>query len=161
MSLPAKPRDARTLSGLLVGLVLVGLVLLVASTPGSPLRNGDVEVFVVLALPLVISLVAYVRFAERVVGWEVGLLAVWGLAGVVVTAFAAFLATMGTPPRYSGAGPELVRDVVAFLAATLGLGVPYGIAGSLRRERPRIAAVGALVAPLVLFVLVTVATAAV
>lgn len=114
MSFATGPRNTRTLSGLIIGLVVLGIALLVANIPSSPLRSGNLELFAIFALPLVISLVAYIRFAEPVVWWEVSLLGVWGVLSIVVTAFIGFLATMGTPGGYPGAGVELVQNIAMF-----------------------------------------------
>ena len=160
MSNTTNARKPRRLSALLIGLVVLGIALLIANVPGSPLRNGDLELFVLFGLPLAVSLVAYVRFAEPVVRREVALLTLWGLAGVVVTIFVTFLATTGRPPRYGGAELELGRNVALFLAATVGLGVPYGVAGYVRRDHPRRAVLSAVLGAFVLFgCVVTVATA--
>ena len=144
--------DTRILSGLIVGLTVLGIGLLVANIPGSPLRSGNIELFVIFALPLVISLVTYVRFAEPVIWWEIGLLGVWGALCIALTTFVGFLATMGTPGGYPGAGVELVQNIAMFLAVTLGLSIPYGLAGKSRHEHPRRTVVSALLASVVLFI---------
>lgn len=150
--LPSTPtRDTRTLSGLLIGLSVLGIALLAANIPSSPLRSSDLELFAIFVLPLIISLVAYVRFAELVVWWEVALVAVWGVLSIVVTAFIGFLATMGTAGGYPGAGVELIQNIAMFLAVTLGLSVPYGLAGKFRHEHPRRTVVSTLLASVVLF----------
>ncbi|WP_210425012.1 hypothetical protein [Halorussus halobius] len=161
MAASTRTRDARTLSGVIVGLSVLGIVLLVANIPRSPLRSGTLELFTIFALPLVISLVAYVRFAEPLVRWEVALLAVWGVLGIAATAFVGFLATMDTPGSYPGAGVELLRNIAMFVSVALGLGLPYGVAGKFRRERPRRTVVSALVAPFVLLVLFIAVTASI
>ncbi|GGL65478.1 hypothetical protein [Halocalculus aciditolerans] len=153
MAPSTRTADTRTLSGVLVGLAVLGLALSVANVPGSPLRSWNLELFTIFVFPLVISLVAYVRFAESVAWWEVALLAVWGGLSVAVTAFVGFLATMGTPGGYPGVAVELVRNIAMFLAATLGLGIPYGLAGKYRREHPRRTVVSAVLALVVLFTL--------
>jgi hypothetical protein len=146
---------------LIVGLALLGIALLVANIPISPLRSENLELFVIFALPLVISLVAYVRFAEPVVWWEVALLGVWGALSTALTTFVGFLATMGTPGGYPGAGAELIRNIALFLAVTLGLSVPYGLAGKFRQEHPRRTVVSALLGSVVLFILFNVVAVAV
>ena len=161
MSFAIGPHDTRTLSGLIIGLVVLGVVLLVANVPSSPLRSAQLGLFVIFVLPLIISLLAYIRFAEPVVWWEVALLAVWGVLSIIVTAFIGFLATMGTPGGYPGAVTEIVRHIAMFLAATLGLGVTYGIAGKFRQEHPRRTVVSAVRAFAVLFILFNVAAVAV
>ncbi|WP_424015268.1 hypothetical protein ACOZ35_04550 [Halorubrum xinjiangense] len=138
--------DTRTVSAILIGLLALGVALLVANVPGSPLRGSNLQLFAVFILPLAISLVAYVRFAKAVVWWEIALLAVWGAVSLAVSVFVGFLATMGTPGGYPGAGAELLRNVAMFLATTLGLSVPYGLAGAFRREHPRRAVASALLA---------------
>ncbi|GGL42328.1 hypothetical protein GCM10009037_27340 [Halarchaeum grantii] len=151
MAPSTRTADTRTLSGVLVGLTILGLALLVANVPSSPLRSGNLELFTIFVFPLVISLVAYVGFAELVVWWEVALLAVWGGLSVAVTAFVGFLATMGASGGYPGVVVELVRNIAMFLAVTLGLGIPYGLAGKYRREHPRRTVVSAILAFVVLF----------
>ncbi|WP_239641037.1 hypothetical protein [Halorubrum distributum] len=156
MATSTRTPDTRTLSGILIGLVVLGIALLVANVPSSPLRSANLDLFAIFALPLVISLVAYVRFAESVVWWEIVLLAVWGVLSIALTTFVAFLATMGTPGGYPGAGAELLRNIALFLAATLGLSIPYGLAGKFRPEHPRRTVVSALLAAISLFVLFTI-----
>ncbi|WP_256296398.1 hypothetical protein [Haloarchaeobius salinus] len=153
MATSTRTPDTRTLSGILIGLVVLGIALLVANIPSSPLRSGNLELFAIFALPLVISLVAYVRFAEPVVWWEVTLLGVWGALSIALTTFVGFLATMGTPGGYPGAGVELIQNIGMFLAVTLGLSVPYGLAGKFRHEHPRRTVVSALLGSGLLFVL--------
>ncbi|GAA0722436.1 hypothetical protein J2744_000113 [Halorubrum trapanicum] len=145
--------DTRIVSGVLIGLIALGIVLPVANVPGSPLRSSNLQLFAVLALPLATSLVAYVRFAKTVVWWEITLLAAWGAVSIGLATFVGFLATMGTPGGYPGAGVELLRNIATFLAVTLGLGVPYGLAGTFRREHPRRAVASALLALVGVFVL--------
>lgn len=142
----------RTLSGLIIGLAVLGIALLAASIPSSPLRSGNLELFTLFVLPLVISLVVYVRFAEPVAWWEVSLLAVWGGLSIAVTVFFGFLATMGTSGGYPGAGVELIQDLALFLAVTLGLSLPYSVAGKYRREYPRRTVVSSLLGSVVLFI---------
>jgi hypothetical protein len=154
MATSTRTPDTRTLSGILAGLGVLGIALLVANVPSSPLRSGSLELFALFALPLVIALVAYLRFAEPVVWWELTLLGVWGALSIAVTTFVGFLATMGTPGGYPGSAVELGRNIALFLAVTLGLGVPYSLAGTFRREHPRRAVVSALLGSVVLFVLV-------
>lgn len=161
MSTSTRTRYTQTLSGLIIGLSVLGIALLVANIPSSPLRSGNLELFTIFALPLVISLVAYVRFAEPVIWWEVSLLAIWGVLSIVVTAFIGFLATMGTPGGYPGAGVELIQNIAMFSAVTLGLSVPYGIAGKFRGKHPRRTVVSAVLASAVLFIVFNVAAVAV
>ncbi|WP_283404164.1 hypothetical protein [Halorubrum sp. DM2] len=161
MSPSTRTLGSRTVSGILLGLLVLGVVLLAfENVPGTSFRSANVELFAVFILPLAISLVAYVGLGRSVVWWEIALLTVWGAFGVAVTIFVGFLATMGTPGGYPGAAAKFVRDVAMFLALTVGLGVPYGLAGRLRREHPRWAVASALGAPvgsLVLFNVVAVA----
>ena len=138
---------------IIIGLAVLGIALLIANIPSSPLRSGNLELFTLFALPLVISLIAYVRFAEPLVWWEVGLLAIWGGLSIVVTVFIGFLATMGTPGGYPGAGVELIRNIAMFLAVTLGLSIPYGLAGKYRREYPLRTIVSALLTSVILLIL--------
>ena len=153
MATSTRTPDTRTLSGILIGLAVLGIALLVANIPSSPLRSANLEPFTIFALPLFISLVAYIRFAEPVVWWEVALLGVWGALGIAVTTFVGFLATMGTPGGYPGAGAELIRNIALFFAGTLGLSVPYGLAGKFRHEHPRRTVVSALLGSVLLFIL--------
>lgn len=153
MSFDTGSRTVAPLSGLLVGLVALGFALLVASMPWSPLRSSPLELVAILLLPVAIAVLAYVWTAPSVAWWEVGALAVWGALGTVVTAFVSFLATMCGGSGYPGAWPELLRNLALFLAATAGLGVPYALAGRLRRDRPWASAASALLAPVVAFVL--------
>lgn len=152
MTPSTQTRDTRPLSGSIIGLAVLGIALLVANIPSSPLRSTNLELFTLFALPLVISLVAYVRFADPTVWWEVALLAVWGVLSIAVTVFVGFLATMGTPGGYPGAGVELIHNIAMFVSVTLGLSLPYGLAGKFRREHPRRTVVSALLASVVLFV---------
>lgn len=99
-----------------------------------------------------ISLISYVRFAEPIIWWEVGVLAIWGGLSIAVTIFIGFLATMGTPGGYPGAGVELIRNIAMFLAVTLGLSIPYGLAGKYRREYPLRIVVSALLASVTLLI---------
>jgi len=145
--------DTRTLSGFIIGLSVLGIALLIANITIFPLWNGNLELFLLMVLPLVISLIAYVRFAESIVWWEVGLLAIWGGLTIAVTVFIGFLATMGMPESYTGAGAELIRKITMFLAATLGLSIPYGLAGKYRREYPLRTIVSALLASVILLIL--------
>ncbi|ELZ35712.1 hypothetical protein [Halorubrum tebenquichense] len=114
---------------------------------GPPLRSTNLQLFALLAVPLAIALVAYVGLGRAAVWWELALLAAWGALAVSVATFVGFLATMGTPGGYPGAAAELGRNVAMFLALTVGLGVPYGLAGRLRREHPWWAVASALSAP--------------
>ena len=86
---------------------------------------------------------------------------VWGVGSIVVTGFIGSLATVGTPGGYPGAVAELVRQMAMFLASTLGLGVPYAIAGKFRQEHPRRTVVSAVLAATVLFILFIVVAVAV
>ena len=154
-------RHTQRLSGVLIGLVLLGIALLLANVPGSPLRNTNTPLLVLFALPVLIALVTYVRFVESVIWWEVGLVTAWAVLSMVVTTFVAFLATMGTPGGYPGAGVELARQSALFLAATIGLSVPYGYAGMVRHEHPRRAMASVLLAAGILFIAVNLVAVAI
>jgi hypothetical protein len=60
---------------------------------------------------------------------------------------------MGTPGGYPGAGAELIRNIALFFAGTLGLSIPYGLAGKFRHEHPRRTVVSALLGSVLLFIL--------
>ena len=150
--------DSRGLPGLLVGLAVLGIALLVANVPGSPLRSSDLSFFVVFVLPLLISVVTYLHFVAHRVWWEVGVLALWSTVSLALTMFVAFLATMGTPSSYPGALMELTGNIAMFLGASLGLGVPYALAGKFRRNNPKRAAICAFLAGVTVFVVVTLVT---
>lgn len=138
----------------IAGAVLVGLVFLVANVRGSPLRSGTVEFAVVFVLPLPVALLAYRRFAASAARWELAALTAWGVLSLFFVAFGVFLATMDVATGYLGL--ELLRNVVLFATVTAGLAVPYGLAAAVRRDHPWGAAVGVLLAPLVLLVLFSV-----
>ncbi|WP_255198647.1 hypothetical protein [Halorarius litoreus] len=115
-------------TGLLVGLFVLGVALLVGNLPGSPLRSGTVQLAVVLGFPLLIALLAYLRFAPSVIWWEIVLLGAWGFLGIAVTAFIGFLSTMNAAGGYPGAGIELLQNLSLFIAVTASLSIPYGLA---------------------------------
>lgn len=147
----------RRFTGMVVGLFLLGVVLLIGNVPGSPLRSANIELAVVLGLPLLIALLTYLRFAPSVIWWELVLLGVCGLLGIVVTAFIGFLSTMDTAGGYPGAGIELLRNIGLFVVVTASLSIPYGVAGKFREENPRMALVSSLLAPIVLLILFLIA----
>ena len=61
--MPSTAPDERTLTGLLVGLILLGIVLVVANVPGSPLRGSTLGDVGPLGHPVLVALVAHVRFS--------------------------------------------------------------------------------------------------
>lgn len=153
MSSTVNLRSPRTLSGLLVGLVALGLVLLIAMVPDSPIRDSTLQLVVLLALPVLVAVVAYMRTNPTAPWWELVGLSVWGAVAVSVTAFIGFFATVDTPGGYPGATQEFIEHAVHFLAAVVGLGVPYAVAGALRNERPYVALIGIFLVPVFLLVL--------
>jgi hypothetical protein len=137
MSLGTGLRDVTSVSGLLVGGLVLGVALLVANTPWSPFRSSTLEIFVLYVLPVVIAVLAYVRFATPVVWWEVGALAIWGAISRFGAAFVGFFATMDTGGTgYPGPWIELLQNVLHFFVTTVGLGVPYALAGEFRNDHP-------------------------
>ncbi|WP_152419995.1 hypothetical protein [Haloferax prahovense] len=150
------PLEQRQFVGLLIGLLALGILLLIGSLPGSPLRSGNLELVVIFSLPLLIALITYLRFAPSAIWWEIVLLGIWGIFGLAVAAFIGFLLTMDATGGYPGARIELLQDITRFVAMTVGVGLPYGLAGMFREEKPRIAVLSVLLAPIALIILVSV-----
>lgn len=152
----------RRVSIAIAALIGLALALLAATVRGSPLRSTDLAATVAFAVPVAISVLVYCRFANAVAWWEIALLAAWAGLAVAVGVFVGFLATMDAPGTggYPGPATELLRNVALFLAGTIGLGVPYAVAGAYRPTHPYRAVGSVLFAGVLTVVLVPAAAIA-
>lgn len=128
----------RRVSIAIAALIGLALALLAANVRGSPLRSADLVTTVSFAFPVAISVLVYCRFAKAVVWWEIALLVAWAALAVAVGVFVGFLATMDAHGTggYPGPAMELLRNAALFFAGTVGLGVPYAVAGTYRATYP-------------------------
>jgi putative effector of murein hydrolase LrgA (UPF0299 family) len=78
MSFDTGPRTVTPLSGLLIGLVALGITILIANMPWSPLRSPRLKLVATFLVPIVIAVLAYARTAPTVAWWVVVALSVWG-----------------------------------------------------------------------------------
>lgn len=145
--------DGRTNSRLLIGTFVVGVLLSIATYPGSPLGNGSLRTVTIFGLPVVIAALAYTRSRGGATAGTIALLVVWGGFAIAIAAFVTFLATMGQPGGRSSVLWTTVRQVALFLAGVVGLGGTFLAAGIYRAERPVVSFVALALGPVAVIVL--------
>lgn len=156
MSPNSRSFDEQTTNRLLIGLVVLGVVLIVAMVPSSPFRNATLGILVPLFLPVVIAALVYLR--ERPSTSSVTLLALiaWGTIAAFIAAFVSFFLLLDNPVSYPGAVRELIGSLLVFAAGLVALGGTYALAA--RRDRYRLTVLA--LAPIAEFVALSVALAA-
>lgn len=155
MAFPTRPRDM-WFSAIIAALLIIGIAFLVANVPNSPYRNPNTPLFLTYILSVIIALVAYIRFANPVVWWEVVLLAAWGEFSLFISGIVSFLVMLGMPPAsigYPGVIAEFAIHLGIFLTATMGLLVPYAMAGKYRQDSVRDSMMAAGIALVVLVII--------
>lgn len=155
MTFTTRARDT-WITGTIIASFIIAIALLIANVPGSPYRSPDVPMFLTYFLSVIIALLTYIRYASTVVWWEIIALGIWGEFSLFIAGLVSFLVMLGLPPLtygYPGVVGEFTIQFGLFLTASIGLGIPYAIAGKHREDSVRASMLfaGAALVVLVIF----------
>ncbi len=149
-------RSERFLSALLALFTLVGVCLIIAQIPGSPLRTPQTDTIALIWMPILIGVLAYFRSNPNAKWWEIVGLLVWSFVITNVVLFLMFFLVLDTSGGYPGATQEFINNFIQFAALSASFGLLYGTAGRWWAEKRTEAIVLVLSAPVVVFIVFTV-----